>query len=137
MRSIWSFFLLLVCIMLATYLSWYMFDHPIPDENSKQTVEQVAETSNPYKTPTTRILMHSRNDFTFFVPKVESAELDMIRLHSCLVRIFEDVTLEEHSWFNYTPNTSETGQMCNSSLEIHIHSASEIDGAGDSRVINP
>jgi len=79
-----------------------------------------------------RVLMHEPENYTFFYtnPKAPN-ELLPLRIPAVIkVNFFQDVPAEENSWLTFT-SYGECLSICHAGLlELHLHSAQEINGAG-------
>ena len=80
-----------------------------------------------------RVLMHDPGHFTFLAEQPNTGELIQVTvdLHSnCGVRILQDVASDQPSWTRWETWTRGGGICDVRNLEIHIHSADEVNGAG-------
>jgi len=79
-----------------------------------------------------RVLMHEPGNYTFFYtnPKAPN-ELLPLRIPAVIkVNFFQDVPAEENSWLTFT-SYGECLSICHAGLlELHLHSAQEINGTG-------
>jgi len=111
------FTLLFICLAVACQ----------PSESPKQNSLVTNTVKN-----VQRVLMHEPGDYTFFYtnPKAQN-ELLPLRIPSVIkVNFFQDVPAEENSWLTFT-SYGECLNICHAGLlELHLHSAQEINGAG-------
>lgn len=78
-----------------------------------------------------RIFMHEKNHYTFYIQEPAKKEvqiLSFMTVYSSLPKIFTDVPAGELSWIRVGAPFENSRYRW--SLDIHIHSVSEINGGG-------
>ena len=78
-----------------------------------------------------RILMHERGKYTFFIRNDETQEFKIltVQLPNKKEKVFTDVPKNESCWIRVGAPWDNNNRF-SLSLEIHVHNAKEIDGAG-------